>query len=114
MVDLRWRGRAPRRRGTRDAALPRPGRQPGHLRRVRLASCLKQVGGEHRTVPDALRAYQFARWWPTTRLLANSRILGFLETQSGPGALFRDAFFFTTGKVGIAKFVFLDAATIKA
>ena len=80
----------------------------------RLASCLKQVGGEHRTVPDALRAYQFARWWPTTRLLANSRILGFLETQSGPGALFRDAFFFTTGKVGIAKFVFLDAATIEA
>ena len=43
----------------------------------------------HDGYTDALRAYQFARWWPTTRLLANSRILGFLETQSGPGALFR-------------------------
>jgi len=80
----------------------------------RLASCLKQVGGEHRDVPDALRAYQLARWWPTTRLQLNSRILGFLETQSGPGALFRDGFFFTTGKLGVAKKVFIDAATIRA
>ena len=80
----------------------------------RLAACLKEVGGEHASVPDALRAYQLARWWPTTRLLANSRILGFLETQRGPGAAFRDTFFFTTGKLGIAKKVFLDAATIKA
>ena len=80
----------------------------------RLASCLKEVGGEHKDVTSALCAYQKARWWPTTRLLANSRILGFLETQSGPGALFRDAFFFTTGKLGIAKAVFLDAATVRA
>ena len=75
---------------------------------------LKQVGGEHKSVTDALRAYRNKRWFATTRLQLNSRILGFLETQSGPGALFRDAFFFTTGKLGIAKKVFLDAATLKA
>jgi len=82
----------------------------------RLAACLKQSGpgGDHATTCDALRAYQLARWWPTTRLLLNSRILGFLETQSGPGALFRDAFFYTTGKLGVAKRVFLDAATVRA
>jgi len=80
----------------------------------RLAAELKQVGGEHKSVTDALRAYQNKRWFATTRLQLNSRILGFLETQSGPGALFRDAFFFTTGKLGIAKKVFLDAATLKA
>ena len=83
----------------------------------RLACELKQVGGEHANVQSALDAYQARRWWPTTRLLLNSRILGFLETQSKdglPGADFRDAFFFTTGKLGVAEFVFLDAATVRA
>ena len=75
---------------------------------VRLARELKAVGAEHADVRAALGAYQRARWFPTARLLANSRILGFLETQRGAGALFRDAFFFTTGKLGIAEKVFLD------
>lgn len=84
-----------------------------------LCSCsaTRQVGGEHADVQSALDAYQAKRWWPTTRLLLNSRILGFLETQSKeslPGADFRDAFFYTTGKLGVAKFVFLDAATVRA
>mmetsp|Transcript_41521 Transcript_41521/g.88590 ORF Transcript_41521/g.88590 Transcript_41521/m.88590 type:complete len:405 (-) Transcript_41521:288-1502(-) len=81
----------------------------------RLATELKQVGGagEHTDVLSALRAYRGKRWWPTTRLLANSRLLGFLETQSGGGSLFRDAFFFTTGQLGIAKRVFLDGATMR-
>jgi len=48
---------------------------------------------------------------PTARLLLNSRVLGAIETQAGVGALARDAFFFTTGKLGVAKAVFVDAAT---
>jgi salicylate hydroxylase len=80
----------------------------------RLAAELKAVGTEHSTISAALDSYERQRWWPTSRLLLNSRILGFLETQRGPGALFRDAFFFTTGKLGVAEKVFLDAATIVA
>ena len=79
----------------------------------RLGSCLREVGGEHASVSDALRAYQNGRWFPTSRLLANSRLLGFLETQRGLGASFRDAFFFTTGRLGVAKRVFLDGAMME-
>lgn len=83
----------------------------------RLAAELKQIGATHGSVQDALSTYQRKRFLATTRLLANSRILGFLETQgegSFPGAAFRDAFFSTTGKLGIAEKVFVDAATIRA
>jgi 2-polyprenyl-6-methoxyphenol hydroxylase-like FAD-dependent oxidoreductase len=74
-----------------------------------LARSLKRVvpGG---SVDGALAAYERARTLPTAKLLLNSRILGFLETQQGNGAIFRDAFFFVTGKLGIAKAVFLDGA----
>jgi len=44
---------------------------------------------------------------------ANSRFLGFIETQSAdsfPGAAFRDGFFFVMGKLGVAKLIFLDGA----
>jgi len=80
-----------------------------------LASLLKRVapGG---TPAGALAAFERARLLPTTVLLLNSRILGFLETQSAdsfPGAAFRDLFFFVTGKLGIAKMIFLDGAIPK-
>ena len=75
-----------------------------------LAREIKQVGARNENVAEALRAYERKRIFPVARLLLNSRILGFLETQSGAGALFRDAFFFVTGKLGIAKKVFLDGA----
>jgi hypothetical protein len=63
-----------------------------------------------------LGAFERARLLPTANLFVNSRILGFLETQSKesfPGASFRDFFFFVTGKLGIAKIVFLDGALPK-
>ena len=44
-----------------------------------------------------MRAYRRQRWFPTARLLLNSRILGFLETQRGFGADFRDFFFLSMG-----------------
>jgi len=77
-----------------------------------LEKCLFQVGGySTESLDDALRTYYDIRFWPTTRLLLNSRFLGFLETQKGPGAKFRDNFFRTTGNLGIAKQVFIDGAT---
>jgi 2-polyprenyl-6-methoxyphenol hydroxylase-like FAD-dependent oxidoreductase len=80
-----------------------------------LASLLKRVapGG---SPAGALDAFERARLLPTASLFINSRILGFLETQSYesfPGAAFRDFFFFVTGKLGIAKTVFLDGALPK-
>lgn len=80
-----------------------------------LATLLKRVapGG---SPAGALGAFERARLLPTASLFVNSRILGFLETQSYgsfPGAAFRDLFFFVTGKLGIAKTVFLDGALPK-
>ena len=75
-----------------------------------LASELKAVGAEHAGIAEALGAYARKRQFATARLLLNSRILGFLETQSGAGAAFRDNFFRVTGQAGIAKLVFLDGA----
>ena len=51
-----------------------------------LADELKAVGDRHAGVAQALGAYARRRQFATARLLLNSRILGFLETQSGPGA----------------------------
>merc|ERR1712075_1319 len=51
-----------------------------------LASELKAVGAEHAGIAEALGAYARKRQFATARLLLNSRILGFLETQSGAGA----------------------------
>lgn len=60
----------------------------------------------------AFQAYHAARFLTTTRLQLNSRILGALETQrSALGCAFRDGFFSVTGKLGVAKQVFLDGAT---
>lgn len=71
------------------------------------------MGSTHADVRAALVAYRNRRWVPTARLLANSRLLGFLETQGGAGALGRDAFFWATGQLGVARAVFLDAATMQ-
>ncbi|KAL1508628.1 hypothetical protein AB1Y20_004724 [Prymnesium parvum] len=76
-----------------------------------LAKELEQVGALHPTMESALQAYTKKRLFPTTRLMFNSRFLGFLETQEGSGAEFRDAFFKFTGAVGIAEAVFIDGAT---
>lgn len=65
-----------------------------------------------RDYQSAFSSYHAKRIFPTTRLQLNSRILGAIETQeSSAGCAFRDAFFGVTGKLGVAKQVFLDGAT---
>jgi len=68
---------------------------------------VKDLGG-------LLRDYEQKRWFPTTSITVKAIFLGYLETGSeGFLSKFRDVFFFTMGKIGVAKKVFLDAATPK-
>ena len=71
---------------------------------------------EGQTTPKSLGAllkeYENKRWFPTASITFKSIFLGYLETgEEGFLSKFRDAFFFTAGKVGIARKVFLDSAT---
>ena len=62
----------------------------------------------------SLKEYENRRWLPTTSITAKAALLGYLEV--GQGCIvgyFRDAFFFVMGKVGVAKKIFVDAATPK-
>jgi len=60
-----------------------------------------------------LKEYEHRRWLPTTSITAKAALLGYLEIGSGIFGNFRDTFFFVMGKIGVAKKVFLDAATPK-
>ena len=75
-----------------------------------LAAELAAVGSKHRDTRAALLAYERARKPVTTAIMLESRFLGRLETQRGPGAAFRDAFFWAMDKTGVAKEVFLTGA----
>ena len=75
------------------------------------AALLGALGGDDQSPASALGAYERARKFPNARLALNSVVLGFVETSVPP--LGRDAFFRTTGSLGVAKFVFLDGATPK-
>lgn len=66
------------------------------------------------TLGTLLKVYENKRWFPTASITFKSVFLGYLETgEKGFLSKFRDAFFFFAGKVGIARLVFLDAATPK-
>ena len=63
-----------------------------------------------------LRSFQRARWTQTTQISLKSIFLGYLETGSVEFPLlsaFRDRFFSFAGKVGLAKYVWVDGATPK-
>ena len=78
-----------------------------------LALQLAAIGNVHATLPEALSRYEAVRKFPTAKLTLNSWFLGFIETQEGLGAVFRDNFFRVMAGVGVAQFVFLDGATPK-
>ena len=65
-----------------------------------------------KSLQTLLKEYENTRWLPTASITLKSGFLGYLETgEKGFLSKFRDAFFFVAGKVGIARMVFLDAAT---
>jgi len=73
-----------------------------------LANELKEPGDS--TTKRALWRYELTRKPPTALLMLESRFLGAVETQKGVGGKLRDAFFWTTDKLGVAKFIFLKGA----
>ena len=62
---------------------------------------------------DMLKDYERTRWSPTASITAKSALLGYLEASSGPLAKFRDLFFFTMNKLGVAKKIYISAAVPK-
>jgi 2-polyprenyl-6-methoxyphenol hydroxylase-like FAD-dependent oxidoreductase len=67
-----------------------------------------------KSLKTLLKEYETTRWFPTASITFKSAFLGYLETgNKGFLSMFRDTFFFVAGKVGIARSVFLDAATPK-
>jgi 2-polyprenyl-6-methoxyphenol hydroxylase-like FAD-dependent oxidoreductase len=75
------------------------------------AFCLaNELKREEAALRQALWRYQLIRKPTTALLMLESRFLGAVETQKGFGATLRDAFFWTTDKLGVAKFIFLKGA----
>jgi 2-polyprenyl-6-methoxyphenol hydroxylase-like FAD-dependent oxidoreductase len=73
-----------------------------------------EVKAKAKSLVRLLKEYETTRWLPTTSITLKSAFLGYLETgEKGFLSTFRDVFFFTAGKVGIVRQVFLDAATPK-
>lgn len=74
----------------------------------------KESDQRSKSLKTLLKEYETTRWFPTAGITFKSAFLGYLETgEKGFLSMFRDAFFFVAGKVGIARSVFLDAATPK-
>lgn len=67
------------------------------------------------SLQQLLKEYEHVRWAPTASITLKAAFLGYLETGGGNEFLskFRDAFFFFAGKIGLARKIFLDAATPK-
>ena len=66
------------------------------------------------TLEELLKEYETLRWSPTASITLKSILLGYLETGGeGLPSKLRDSVFFTLGKLGIARKVFLDGATPK-
>eukprot|EP00979_Chaetoceros_neogracilis_P008545 scaffold1904_cov280-Chaetoceros_neogracile.AAC.7 len=81
-----------------------------------VAAPISSQSGEDapKSLQGLLKEYETTRWLPTASITFKSIFLGYLETgEKGFLSSFRDAFFFVAGKVGIARYVFLDAATPK-
>lgn len=69
-----------------------------------------EAGGHGGDLEKALRSYEATRKPAVTAIQLESVFLGYLETQSGPGAVGRDAFFTVMGAVGVAERIFLEGA----
>jgi 2-polyprenyl-6-methoxyphenol hydroxylase-like FAD-dependent oxidoreductase len=79
-----------------------------------LALCIAAHNQGEISQSEALAKYETTRKSTVATLLAKSVILGVVETLPEPlGPAFRDNFFYTLGKLGIAQKVLIDAAIPK-
>lgn len=67
--------------------------------------------GEEVSLQKLLKEYERQRWATTTSISAKAGFLGYLEASEGFLAKFRDVFFSTMFRLGVAKKIFLGAAT---
>jgi salicylate hydroxylase len=76
---------------------------------------LNRPSTENTKLKDFLKQYERTRWLPTFEIFLKSIFLGYLETGGSHGAYskFRDLFFKTMGKIGVARQVLLSAALPK-
>lgn len=66
---------------------------------------------EEVSLKKLLKEYERQRWATTTSISAKAGFLGYLEASEGFPAKFRDVFFSTMFRLGVAKKIFLGAAT---
>ena len=62
---------------------------------------------------ERLEGYRSKRWAQTTQITLKSAFLGYLEVGGGALSEFRDNFFAFAGKVGLARYIWVDGATPK-
>ena len=70
-------------------------------------------GRTSKPLSELLKEYENLRWAATTEISAKAAFLGYVEAGPGLVSKFRDTLFFTLGKIGLAKKIFLGAATPK-
>lgn len=76
-----------------------------------LATEIAKIGNTHKDLKTAVKCYESSRQPATNAILQTSRLIGFLETQGGIGAVARNNLFRILNKTGIAGKVYVTSAT---
>lgn len=76
-----------------------------------LSTEISKIGNIHKDLRAAVKAYECSRLKATSAILQTSRLIGYLETQGGLGAVARNNLFRILNKTGIAGKVFVTSAT---
>ena len=79
-------------------------------------SSLELINEEEKSISlqEYLKDYENTRWKPTSDITLKAALLGYLETGGkGIPSKFRDVFFFTLDKLGVAQRIYLGGATPK-
>jgi 2-polyprenyl-6-methoxyphenol hydroxylase-like FAD-dependent oxidoreductase len=72
----------------------------------------KSLSGAFESVKAAMDAYEATRKPSTTRIMQSSRVIGFVETGSGPVAFVRDVAFAGLGATRLVGKIFLQNASL--
>lgn len=76
-----------------------------------LSTEIAKIGDTHKDLRAAVKSYESSRQQATNAILQTSRLIGFLETQGGLGAVARNNLFRVLNKTGIAGKVYVTSAT---
>lgn len=76
-----------------------------------LSTEIAKIGSVHKDLRAAVKSYESSRQQTTNAIMETSRLIGFLETQGGLGAVVRNNLFRVLNKTGIAGKVYVTSAT---